>query len=88
MLYNRILMGTSYSLYSIIRWFDWDARLQEIVSYGGKGTDCVRVIPLIRLHLSCLGIPKDLSLLPALYANGISYPISDDRSPFLQEATR
>lgn len=49
-------MDGSHFWYSLVRWFDSDAGLREIESHGGTGTDWVRVIPLIGLHLACLAV--------------------------------
>jgi len=43
-------------LTSVLRWFDSEANIEAIPATGQKKVDLLRIVPLIVLHLMCLGV--------------------------------
>ena len=43
-------------LTSVLRWFDSEANIESITAPDQKKVDWLRIIPLVFLHLMCLGV--------------------------------
>ena len=50
------LLKRSHMVASIIRWFDSEAGLEALQENQASGTDWLRIVPFIVLHLGCLGV--------------------------------
>ena len=49
-------MTFSDILTSVLRWFDSEANIESITVTDEKEVDWLRIVPLIFLHLMCLGV--------------------------------
>jgi len=47
---------TSHLMTSILRWFDSEADIESITAADQKKVDWLRIVPLLFLHLMCLGV--------------------------------
>ncbi len=50
------LLKRSHVFASILRWFDSEAGLEALRENQGTGTDWLRILPFIVLHLGCFGV--------------------------------
>jgi stearoyl-CoA desaturase (delta-9 desaturase) len=40
----------------VLRWFDSEANIESITATNQKEVDWLRIVPLLFLHLMCLGV--------------------------------
>ena len=49
-------LTNSHIVLSVVRWFDRSVAPDELEARSGTGVDWVRIVPLLVLHLACLGM--------------------------------
>ena len=53
---EKIDRSAGHLMISILRWFDSEAKIESITATGQKEVDWLRIVPLLFLHLMCLGV--------------------------------
>ncbi len=53
---KKTTRATSHLMTSILRWFDSEANMDSITVTDQKKVDWLRIVPLLFLHLMCLGV--------------------------------